>query len=87
MFGNWSYDITDDFTKPDGTLASVSNMNNFQVVHNDFAINWILEDREDPLKGAALFTREFGRTASYYANRTFVPEFRRTPAEFLTPER
>ncbi|XP_015599243.1 protein mesh isoform X2 [Cephus cinctus] len=87
LMGNWSHDITDDFTNPDGTLASVSNLNNFERVHKDFAINWLLEDREDPNKGAALFTREFGRTASYYANRTFVPEWKRTPAEILSANR
>ncbi|XP_012265044.2 protein mesh isoform X2 [Athalia rosae] len=85
LLGNWSADIIDDFTNPDGTMAAVTNLNNFESVHKDFGINWLLEDREDPLKGGALFTREFGRTASYYANRTFVPEYRRTPVEFLSP--
>jgi hypothetical protein len=85
--GNWSYDIIDDLTNPDGMLSSISNLNNFEAVHKDFAINWLLEDREDPYKGGSLFTREFGRTASYYANRTFEPEWRRTPEEILPPNR
>lgn len=37
--------------------------------------------------GAALFTREFGRTASYYSNITFVPNFIRQPRDFLPPNR
>ncbi|XP_012287244.1 protein mesh isoform X2 [Orussus abietinus] len=87
LMGNWSYDITDDFTNPDGIVSAISNINNFETVHREFAINWLLEDREDKYKGAALFTREFGRTASYYANRTFVPEWRKLPEEFLTLNR
>lgn len=47
----------------------------------------MLEDKEDELRGGALFTREFGRTASYYANRTFEPEWRKMPAEILPPNR
>lgn len=87
LMGNWSYDITDDFTNPDGIIAGVSNLNNFETVHKDFAINWLLEDREDPHKGGALFTREFGKTASYYANRTFEPEWRRSPDDILPANR
>lgn len=91
--GNWSYDVTDDFMNPDGQLFPLTNansesgLNNFELVHKNFAINWLLEDREDRDKGGALFTREFGRTSSYYANRTFEPEWRRTPLEILPPNR
>lgn len=87
MFGNWSHDITDDFTNPDGQLASVGNLNNFEDVHKNFAMNWLLEDKETENKGAALFTREFGRTATFFANRKFQPEFRRTPEEIIPPNR
>ncbi|KAK2579800.1 hypothetical protein KPH14_008682 [Odynerus spinipes] len=87
LFGNWSHDITDDFTNPDGQLAAVSNLNNFEEVHKNFAMNWLLEDKEVENKGAALFTREFGRTATFYANRKFQPEFRRTPEEILPANR
>ncbi|XP_046747769.1 protein mesh isoform X1 [Diprion similis] len=87
LLGNWSYDVSDDFTNPDGTIASVTNVNSFETVHKQFGINWILADREDSQKGAALFTREFGRTASYYANASFVPQYLRTPSEFLSSDR
>lgn len=87
LLGNWSHDLIDDLTTPDGLISSISNLNNFEAVHKDFAIKWLLEDREDPSKGAALFHRESGRTASYYNNRTFEPEWRKTPEEFLPTNR
>lgn len=77
----------DDLQSPEGQQVPVSNLNHFETVHKDFAIHWLLEDKEDPDKGGALFTREFGRTASYYANRTFEPEWRKTPAEILPSNR
>lgn len=37
--GNWSFDVTDDFTLPDGTSAGVStSMNSFESVHKNFAM-------------------------------------------------
>jgi von Willebrand factor type D domain. len=40
LFGNWSHDITDDFTLPDGLMASAgSNINNFESIHKGFALN------------------------------------------------
>lgn len=36
LFGNWSLDVNDDFTRPDGTRATV-DLNNFQSAHRDFA--------------------------------------------------
>lgn len=81
--GNWSYDVLDDFTNPDGQISSITNLNNFEAVHKDFAINWLLDDREDRHKGASLFNIEFGRSSSYYANRTFEPQWKRSPEEIL----
>lgn len=62
-------------------------MNNSKTLHDDFAIHWMLEDKESKVLGAALFHREFGRTASYFANRTFEPEFRKYPQEILPVNR
>ncbi|XP_043469976.1 protein mesh isoform X2 [Leptopilina heterotoma] len=87
LMGNWSYDISDDLKNPDGSMAEIGNLNNFENVHNNFAINWLLEDAVDPLKGAALFNREFGKTSSHYANRTFKPEWKRNPEDFLNSTR
>lgn len=47
----------------------------------------MLADRDQPGVGAALFTREFGRTASYYSNSSFVPNFIREPKDFLPANR
>lgn len=47
----------------------------------------MLADREKPGVGASLFTREFGRTASYYGNSSFLPNFIREPRDFLPPNR
>jgi len=88
LFGNWSNDITDDFTLPNGLMAGVgTTINNFESIHRDFAMHWILEDRDDPAKGVALFHREFGRTANFYANRTFLPEFRKHARDIIPPNR
>lgn len=86
LFGNWSFDMQDDMTTPDGTIVS-TNLNNFESVHRDFAMRWMLSDRETEGVGQGLFTREFGRTASYYANATFLPNFIREPRDFLPPNR
>ncbi|KOX76807.1 hypothetical protein WN51_11134 [Melipona quadrifasciata] len=87
LFGKWNFDIADDLTNPDGQQVAASNLNHFEAVHKDFAIHWMLEDKEDEIKGGTLFTREFGRTASYYSNRTFEPEWRKSPAEILPTNR
>lgn len=47
----------------------------------------MLSDREQTGVGQALFTREFGRTSSYYANASFVPNFIREPRDFLPSNR
>lgn len=47
----------------------------------------MLTDRDVPNVGAALFTREFGRMASYYSNATFLPNFVMDPADFLPSNR
>lgn len=72
---------------PDGRQAALPSLNNFETTHKDFAIHWLLEDKENRYKGAALFTREFGRTASYYSNITFEPEWRKSPQDILPPNR
>lgn len=47
----------------------------------------MLSDRDTENVGAAMFTREFGRTASYFANASFIPNFIREPRDFLPPNR
>lgn len=37
--GNWSFDITDDLVKPDGTKHTVmQNMNDFESLHREFGM-------------------------------------------------
>ncbi|CAB3241492.1 unnamed protein product [Arctia plantaginis] len=86
LFGNWSLDINDDFTRPDGTRVPI-NLNNFQSAHRDFAQFWQLTDRDQENIGVAMFFREYGRTASFFNDNTFVPNFIREPADFLPANR
>jgi hypothetical protein len=40
LFGNWSHDIMDEFTLPDGRMGSVgTSINNFESIHRDFALH------------------------------------------------
>ncbi|XP_060806291.1 protein mesh isoform X1 [Amyelois transitella] len=86
LFGNWSLDMNDDFTRPDGTRVAV-DLNNFQSAHRDFAQYWQLSDREQKDIGVALFTREYGRSAAYYNDNQFIPNYIREPADFLPVNR
>ncbi|XP_047508314.1 protein mesh isoform X3 [Pieris napi] len=86
LFGNWSLDVNDDFMRPDGTLAAV-DLNNFQSAHREFAQYWQLTDREQKDIGVAMFTREYGRTAAYYNDNQFIPNFIKEPANFLPANR
>lgn len=47
----------------------------------------ILGDRERFGVGKSLFLREFGRSAAYYTNASFLPNFIREPRDFLPPNR
>uniref|UniRef100_A0A0K8UMU0 Extracellular domains-containing protein CG31004 n=1 Tax=Bactrocera latifrons TaxID=174628 RepID=A0A0K8UMU0_BACLA len=86
LFGNWSFNALDDFALPDGTVANL-NLNNFQQIYYNFGLKWMLADRNIPGVGTALFSRENGRTASYYSNASFVPNFVKEPQDFLPSNR
>lgn len=86
MFGNWSFNALDDFALPNGPIMNF-NLNNFKQIHTEWALKWMLADRDTPGLGSALFTREFGRTASYYSNHSFVPNFIQEPVDFLPGNR
>ncbi|KAK5643851.1 hypothetical protein RI129_007696 [Pyrocoelia pectoralis] len=88
LLGNWSFNPNDDFTDPDGTQVSVpTTPKESERIYNEFGSKWMLEDKDDPKKGNALFFREYGRTSSYYNNKTFKPEFRMTPEEIIPQNR
>ncbi|XP_075235234.1 sushi domain containing 2 mesh isoform X2 [Lycorma delicatula] len=86
LLGTWNFDLSDDFTTPDGSVSYIPSVNNFQTIHQTFAIKWLLEDKVKKNLGSPLFVREYGRTASYYANETFQPEWQSTPEDILTPK-
>uniref|UniRef100_A0A1Q3FJ17 Putative mucin/alpha-tectorin n=2 Tax=Culex tarsalis TaxID=7177 RepID=A0A1Q3FJ17_CULTA len=86
LFGNWSWNRADDLVTPGGAIVT-PNLNNFETIHRQFAMHWMLSDRQQEGVGRALFTREFGRTSSFFANESFVPEFRAEPSMFLPPNR
>lgn len=78
----------DDFITPDSQQITVSNPDNdTRLVHEEFGMKWMLNDKEDPDKGVSLFLREYGRTSAYYNNLNFNPEFRMLPEEILPPNR
>ncbi|GLH01111.1 Uncharacterized protein GBIM_07324 [Gryllus bimaculatus] len=88
LFGNWSFDMTDDFTLPNGYVVNIgNNLNNFERVHRDFALEWMLEDKDNEDIGKALFTRENMRASNYYGNRSFVPEYRKSIYEIVPTNR
>ncbi|KPU80188.1 uncharacterized protein Dana_GF16595, isoform C [Drosophila ananassae] len=86
LFGNWSFNKLDDFVLPNGQVATI-NTNDLRSIHTNFGLKWMLTDRDVPGVGAALFTREFGRMSSYYANATFQPNYVLDPADFLPGNR
>uniref|UniRef100_W8B1G6 Extracellular domains-containing protein CG31004 n=1 Tax=Ceratitis capitata TaxID=7213 RepID=W8B1G6_CERCA len=86
LFGNWSFNALDDLVLPDGTVANV-NMNDFRQIYYNFGLKWMLADRNIPNVGTALFSRDNGRTASYYSNASFVPNFLKEPQDFLPSNR
>lgn len=50
-------------------------------------MKWLLEDDDDIYKGHSLFYREHGKTSSNYNNKTFKPEFKANPQDFLPSNR
>ncbi|XP_046394346.1 protein mesh isoform X1 [Ischnura elegans] len=86
LFGNWSFDQMDDFTLPDGQKVGAS-VNSLERVHKDFGIYWMLEDKDDPNKGASLFAHDFIKTSSYYGNKTFEPEWKTNLDELIPVNR
>lgn len=87
LLGNWSFNPSDDFVLPDGTVVGLDNLQDLERIHKQFAIHWRLEDQVVEAKGEPLFLREYGKTASYYLNRTFVPVWKKSPEEIIPSNR
>lgn len=85
LFGNWSFDMIDDFVLPDGSQITVqTNVNDASRIYNDFGLKWMVDDTDDSRKGRSLFLKEYGRTSATYNNASFLPEFKMDPASILT---
>lgn len=72
LFGNWSGTIEDDFMLPDGTTAS-SGTQFLEAIHNQFALHWMVDEKETEDKGYSLFYHENGKTSSSYNDKSFRP--------------
>ncbi|KAK3855606.1 hypothetical protein Pcinc_038000 [Petrolisthes cinctipes] len=79
LFGNWTFDPTDDFVLPDGSSGPVYETGDFDYVHNEFGMEWVLDDKESPDVGKSLFFHENFRSSNYYYDPNFEPEFKYHP--------
>jgi len=90
LFGNFSFDMRDDFTTPDGKLwnkgwnpdlyaDSNDKQEVWKDVNDEFASKWLVHDKETPELGKSLFYHENGRSANSYHQSTWVPEFQLYP--------
>jgi len=75
LFGNWSTDITDDFTLPDGSPGPSMDVNNLETLHNYFGMKWSVDDKMNQYKGRSLFLHENGRSSNFYYDEFFKPIF------------
>lgn len=75
LFGNWSTDLYDDFTLPDGTPGPSLDVNNLETLHNSFGMKWFVDDKSDPYRGKSLFYHENGRSSNFFYDVTFQPIF------------
>ncbi|CAL4067748.1 unnamed protein product, partial [Meganyctiphanes norvegica] len=79
LFGNWTFDPEDDFVLPNGEPGPQVDPNNLEVIHNDFALKWVLDDKENPLVGKSLFYHQPSRSSNYYYDANFEPEWNAIP--------
>ncbi|XP_045610171.1 protein mesh [Procambarus clarkii] len=79
LFGNWTFDPDDDFTLPDGSQGPTADINNLELIHKEFGMKWVLDDKEDPNVGKSLFYHESSRSSNYYFDPDFVPEWKAVP--------
>ena len=84
LMGNWTFNMDDDFTTPDGNYKNwkydVNDENmNWRDIYNDFALKWLVHDKETPELGKSLFHHQNGRSANSYHRKDFFPEFDNYP--------
>lgn len=80
--------MADDFTDPDGQQVAVpTNAEDYRQVYTEFGLKWMLENKDDPKRGTSLFLHEATKTAAYYNNKTFEPEFHMLPQQIIPSNR
>jgi len=80
LFGNWTFDMEDDFTTPDGNWKNwnfdTSDTNlNWKQIHDDFALQWLVHDKGSEEVGKSLFHHENGRSSNFFHRADFQPEY------------
>ncbi|KAG8266731.1 hypothetical protein J6590_065765 [Homalodisca vitripennis] len=92
LFGVWDFNAADDLTDSNNMSYPVTwgpgftnkqPLNSFQSVYQ-FANSWRLEDKEVNTVGSSLFIHEYTRTASYYADPSFVPDMNSVLTQMYT---
>ncbi|XP_071512852.1 protein mesh [Panulirus ornatus] len=79
LFGNWTFDPQDDFVLPDGMEGPMVEPGNLELIHKEFAMKWVLDDKESTDVGKSLFFHENSRSSNYYYDATFEPEWKIRP--------
>ena len=75
LMGNWTFDTEDDFTLPDGHVGPILDTNNIERTHKDFAMKWVVHDKEEDGIGKSLFTHNNGQSSNTFFDQYFEPEF------------
>ena len=77
--GNWTFETEDDFTLPDGKHIQVLDTNQIERTHDEFAMKWVVHDKETEGIGKSLFTHNNGQSSNTYYDQYFEPEFDALP--------
>lgn len=76
LFGNWTFNVDDDFTLPSGDEKSFSaDTSQLSRIHKEFAEEWVLHDKEVVGIGKSLFFHENGRSSNFFYRARWEPEF------------
>ena len=59
--------------------VSESETSNLKSVHEEFAMKWVVHDKESENIGHSLFTHSNGQSSNTYFEENFEPEWDLTP--------
>ena len=77
--GNWTFDIKDDFTLPDGHVGPVFDTSQIMSLHSQWAMKWVVHDKEEEGIGKSLFTHNNGQSSNTFFDQYFKPEYDELP--------